>query len=221
MRIGIFFTLFIAILGIAVSLSMNSIKYAWFLLSSINSGIGLIYILRWYWHRINAWTEVSCMGALMFFTAALWFLSKKFNQPMLMPSRMFPFNVLILAPLSVGFALLVTLLTKPVEREHLKAFYKKVQPGGPGWREIEAEIKKEDPEFRANSPLTLSNFKNWVLGTVTVYCFLFGVGKIVMGDTLYPGALISNRLIGVLVILLGIVCGYFVVRSFGKGKWVA
>jgi len=218
-KMGIVFTLFIAILGIIVSLSMNSIKHAWFLLSAMYGGIGLIFILRWYWHRINAWTEVTCMASLVFFTAVMWFLSKKFNDPRLMPSRLWPYNVLILAPLSVGMAMLVMLLTKPVNREHLKKFYRKVQPGGPGWREIEAEIKKEDPSFTVNSPLKLSNFKNWILATVTVYCFMFGVGKIIMGDTLYPNAIIPNRILGVLIILIGFLCGYYVVKSFSRKKW--
>jgi len=218
-RMGIVFTFFIAVLGIVVSLSMNSIKYAWFLLSAMYGGIGLIFILRWYWHRINAWTEVTCMASLLGITATLWFLSIKMENSSLLPSRMYPFNILFMCPLSVGFALLVTLFTKPVDREHLKTFYRKVQPGGPGWREIEEEIRKEDPGFRAKSPLTLNNFKNWILATITIYCFLFGVGKIIMGNTLYPDALFSNRLLGILIILVGLGCGYFVVRSFGKGRW--
>jgi Na+/proline symporter len=216
---GILFTILSTILGIAISLWLNSIKEAWFLLSAMTSGIGLIYLLRWYWHRINAWTEVTCMTSVVFFTAVMWVLADKFKNPALSPANMWPYNVLILAPLSVGFSLLVTLLTKPDDREHLKRFYKQVQPGGPGWKDIDEEIRKEDPGFKANSPLTLANFKNCILSTITIYCFLFGIGKIVIGDTLYPDALISNHLIGVLLIVLGIVLGYFVVRSFEKKKW--
>lgn len=216
---GIFFTLMIAVLGIIVSLFMNSIKHAWFLLSAMYSGIGLIYILRWYWHRINAWTEVVCMAALVYFTFMLWFLSEKFNVPMLMPGRFWPFNVLLMLPFSVGAALLVTILTKPVNREHLKKFYRKVQPGGPGWRDIENEIKKEEPSFKAKSPLTWANFKNWILATITVYCFLFGFGKIIMGDALYPDSLISNRLKGAVILIIGLLCGILVIRSFDKKKW--
>jgi len=200
---------------------MNSIVHAWFLLSAMYGGIGLIFILRWYWHRINAWTEVTCMASLVFFTAVMWLLSEKFNQPKLMPSAMWPYNVLILAPVSVGLALLVTLLTKPVDREHLKAFYKKVQPGGPGWREIEEEIKKEDPLFKPRSPLKWANFKNWILSNITVFCFMFGIGKIIMGDTLYPDRVISNRILGVLLLVLGAGCGYIVVKSFRPRKWEA
>jgi Na+/proline symporter len=218
-RMGILFTMVIAIIGIIVSLSMNSIKHAWFLLSAMYAGIGLIFILRWYWHRINAWTEVTCMASTVFFTAVMWLLSKKFNDPRLMPSRLWPYNVLILAPLSVGLAFLVTLLTKPVDREHLKKFYRKVQPGGPGWREIENEIKMEEPSFKPKSPLVFANFKNWILSTLTVFCFILGLGKIVMGNTLYPDAIISNRFMGVIIIVVGIVCGYFVVKSFEKKKW--
>ncbi|MBN1903053.1 Na+:solute symporter [Candidatus Sumerlaeota bacterium] len=218
-KMGIFFTMLNAVLGIAISLWLNSIKEAWFLLSAMTSGIGLIYLLRWYWHRINAWTEVTCMTSVVFFTAVMWVLADKFDNPALSPANMWPYNVLVLAPLSVGLALLVTLLTKPDDHEHLKSFYKKVQPGGPGWRDIDLEIRKENPSFKARSPLTLSNFIHCILSTVTVFCFLFGIGKIVIGDTLYPDALVSNRLVGVLLILLGLLCGYFVVSSFEKKKW--
>jgi len=218
-KMGVFFTVVMSILGIAVSLSMNSIVHAWFLLSAMYGGIGLIFLLRWYWHRINAWTEVVCMASLVFFTVVMWFLSVKFKEPGLMPSKMWPYNVLILAPVSVCLAMLVTLLTKPVEREHLKAFYKKVQPGGPGWRDIEEEIKKEDPSFKPRTPLTWANFKYWFLSNISVFCYMFGIGKIIMGDTLYPDAIISNRIIGVLLLVLGTVCGYIVVRSFRPKKW--
>ncbi|HPB30191.1 MAG TPA: Na+:solute symporter [Candidatus Sumerlaeota bacterium] len=218
-RMSIVFTLGLAVFGITASLFMNSIKHAWFLLSAMYSGIGLIYILRWYWHRVNAWTEVSCMAALVFFTMTLWFLSSKFEQPLLLPGRMWPFNVLVMAPFSVGVAILVTLMTPPVDREVLKSFCRKVQPGGPGWKEIEEDIRREDPGFRQKSPLTWNNLRLTVLSTITVYCFLFGMGKIILGSALYPGALIPHRLQGVLIIALGLLCGYFVAKGFRKKDW--
>lgn len=101
-RMGIIFTLLVSLLGIAVSLSMNSIKHAWFLLSSIYGGIGLIFILRWYWHRINAWTEVACMASLLMMTLGMWFLSKWLGNPKLMPASLFPYNALFMVPVSVG-----------------------------------------------------------------------------------------------------------------------
>ena len=296
-RVGIGMTLVMAAAGLIVSLFLNSIAGAWFLLAAFNSGIGVIYLLRWYWWRINAWTEISCICALFFIAAVFKWFSLKFGAFTIPFSSImgietaadamkfggfimdFPYNVLIAAPFSVCVALLVTLFTKPVEKAKLMDFYKKVQPGGPGWKEFDDEIKKTNPNFKASSPLNWSNFKNWILATTTIYCFLFGIGKTVIGDTLYPNLtfanilggvlftstlitiliqritkitwgkfiiidiviiafmalsrkwfgptadefflnyLFLNRTIGIILLAMGCVCGYFVAQSFSSKKW--
>ena len=117
------------------------------------------------------------------------------------------------------FALIVTIFTNPVDKEKLIEFCKKVQPGGPGWREIENEIRKENPDFKSKTPLTRKNFINWVLATISVYCWLFGIGKLIVGDTLYPNAIISNRLMGVILLIIGSITAYIVAKSFTPRKW--
>jgi hypothetical protein len=213
-RIGTYLSIFMAFLGIVTCLFLNNIKDAWFLLSSIISGIGLINILRWYWSRINAWSEISCFIMVIFDTVALRWFELKYNI-----SIPFPYNLLIIAPTSVGFALLVTFFTKPVDKEKLIEFCKKVQPGGPGWREIEEEIRKEDPNFKPKTLLTRKNFINWVLAIICVYCWLFGIGKLIMGDTLYPNAIISNRLMGIILLIIGAITAWIVARAFNPKKW--
>ena len=213
-RMGTVASLIMAFFGITLSLFLNNIKDAWFLLSSIVSGIGLVNILRWYWYRVNAWTEIVCFAGAILFTGSLKWFQLKYGVAI-----DFPHNVLIVAPLSVGFALLVTLFTGPVERKQLIDFCKKVQPGGPGWREIEEEIRKEDPSFKPKTLLTRKNFINWILATIAVYCWLYGIGDVIIGNTLYPNAIISNRLIGVLELILGAVLGWIVVNSMSPKKW--
>jgi Na+/proline symporter len=213
-RMGTYASIVMAFCGIVVCLFLNNIKDAWFLLSSIISGIGLINILRWYWSRINAWSEISCFVMIIFDTVALRWFELRYNI-----SIPFPYNLLIIAPTSVIFALVVTIFTNPVDKEKLIGFCKKVQPGGPGWREIEDEIRKEDPNFKSKTPLTRKNFINWVLATISVYCWLFGIGKLIVGDTLYPNAIISNRLMGVILIIIGSITAYIVARSFTPSKW--
>jgi len=276
-RVGILMTFVVAICGIVVSLMLNTIAGAWFLLAAFTSGIGVIYLLRWYWWRINAWTELTCLISLFYIAMVFWWMEGKFEG---FPGMPFPYNVLIAAPFSVGLALLVTLYTAPTDREKLKEFCRKVQPGGPGWRVIEEEIRKEDPGFVQRSPLHWKNFRNWLLGIATIYCFLFGIGKVVTGDTLYPvitygnalmgmfafstivtwlfsrvvgglrfsrfvsidlglilvmivlravfgdlpeefflNALFLNRTIGILLLVLGAVCGYLVAQSFSTKQW--
>jgi Na+/proline symporter len=196
-RIGILMTLLVAAAGILVSLMLNTIAGAWFLLAAFNSGIGVIYILRWYWWRINAWTEMVCLMCLFYIAAVFWWFSDYFE---FFPGMPYPYNILVAAPFSVGIALLVTLFTKPTDREQLKEFCRKVQPGGPGWKDIEAEIRKDDPDFVQKSPLTWANFRNWFLAMATIYAFLFGIGKVVLGDTLYPNITFGNAFLGAAVI---------------------
>ena len=214
-RIGTYASIVMAFCGIVVCLFLNNIKDAWFLLSSIISGIGLINILRWYWHRINAWSEISCFVMIIFDTVALRWFELKYNI-----SIPFPYNLLIIAPTSVMFALIVTMFTKPVDKGKLIAFCKKVQPGGPGWHDIEEEIRKENPEFKSKTLLTRKNFINWVVATISVYCWLVGIGKLIVGNTLYPNAIISNRMMGVIDIIIGIITAWIVVKSFSPKKWL-
>lgn len=194
-RIGMSMTLVMALAGIVVSLYLNTIADAWFLLAAFNSGIGLIYLLRWYWHRINAWTEVSCIAALIFIAAVLKWYEGRFGV-----SIPFPYNLLIAMPFSVSVALLVMLLTKPTDHKQLVAFCKKVQPGGIGWREIEDEIRKTEPGWKAHTPLNWDNVKNWVLSSIAVYCWLFAIGKIVVGDSLFPTITGENAFLGMLAL---------------------
>ena len=213
-RIGTYLSIIMAFFGIVTCLFLNNIKDAWFLLSSIISGIGLINILRWYWSRINAWSEISCFIMVIFDTVALKWFELKYNI-----SIPFPNDLLVIAPTSVGFALLVTLFTKPVDKEKLIEFCKKVQPGGPGWREIEEEIRREDPDFKPKTLLTRNNFTNWALATICVYCWLLGIGKVIMGNILYPNAIISNRLMGIILLIIGSICAWIVAKSFSPKKW--
>jgi hypothetical protein len=182
-RVSMLATLFIALIGIIISLYINSIAGAWLFLAALNSGIGIIYLLRWYWWRINAWSEITCIGGLFYFV----FLYKYFG-PKIGLELPYPENLLLSIPFAVGLALTVTALTQPADKDKLIKFYKQVQPGGPGWKPI-AELV---PEIKAKTPLTLTNLKGYVLAVATVYCFLFGIGKSLLGNALYPTPVIGN-----------------------------
>jgi hypothetical protein len=106
-----------------------------------------------------------------------------------------------------------------VDKEKLIEFCKKVQPGGPGWSEIEEEIRKQDPHFKSKTLLTRQNFINWALAIICVYCWLWGIGKLIMGDTLYPNAIISNRLMGIILMIIGSITAWIVAKSFNPKKW--
>lgn len=213
-KMGTYASILISFFGIVVSLFLNNIKDAWFLLSSIVSGIGVICILRWYWHRVNAWTELTSFIVPICLTAMFAWFKGKFNIDI-----SFPYNVLIIAPTSFGFALLITLFTEPVEKAKLIDFCKRVQPGGPGWKIIEDEIRKTEPGFKQKTLLTKKNLMNWIFGCLCVYCWLLGIGKIIIGDVLYPNVLIGNRLQGILLLILGAIFGYLIWRSLSEKAW--
>jgi Na+/proline symporter len=203
-RVSMIATLVMAFFGIVISLYISTISEAWFLLSSLNAGIGIIYLLRWYWSRINAWTEVACISALIYLAIVLKVFEKYFN----FPGFPYPINLLITVPVSFMFALLVTMLTKPVDKEKLTSFCKRVQSSGPGWKEIEDEIRKTDPEYKPKTPLTLKNLGHCAMAMAVVYCFLWGIGKIVIGNSLYPKPLIGNSFFGIILTVLGLWYGW-------------
>ncbi|GAB4313900.1 MAG: hypothetical protein Kow0059_05320 [Candidatus Sumerlaeia bacterium] len=209
-RMGMAANILIALVGIVVSLYLSSIVDAWLLIASLNSGIGLIYLLRWYWWRVNAWTEIACIAMLMYLYVIFRFFHVNFG----MPALTYPNNLLLTVPISFSFAILVTLMTKPVEREKLKAFYRRVQPGGPGWKDIEDDIRRETPDFRAKTPLTRDNLRVFLMSVATIYCFLFGIGKTVIGDALYPNPVFHLGHVGLGCAALGV---FFIVFGWPAG----
>ncbi len=149
---------------------MESIKGAWELLLAIGAGTGLVYILRWYWWRINAWSEIAAMVSS--FATAMILL--KFTPLGASGDLNWAYRILITVAITTVIWLLVTFLTQPVSKEHLIHFYKKVIPGG-FWRPIREELKEAESKTKI-----LPDIINWLLGTILVYSALFGIGKIIL-----------------------------------------
>jgi solute:Na+ symporter, SSS family len=162
-------------LSALVTANLSTIEGAWRLLLALGAGTGLVYILRWYWWRINAWSEISAMVASLVISTALQVLGGfDSNDP-----NDFAWLMLITVGLSTAVWLAATYLTAPVPEEKLIAFYHRVRPGGPGWRRI-AIAAGYGPEKMDGGAL---NWTNWIAGVVAVYATLFGTGRIIFGDT--------------------------------------
>ena len=155
-------TLLLMILGGLVTFYLESIRQAWEFILESGAGIGLVLILRWYWWRINAWSEVTAMVA-----PAIGFVCLK-----LFTNIVFPNSLFYLVTWTTACWLLVTYLTQPEPLSHLIAFYRRVQPSGPGWRHIADAAHLPAPE-----PIT-PMLINWIAGWILVYATLFGVGTI-------------------------------------------
>ncbi|MEW6203654.1 MAG: sodium:solute symporter family protein [bacterium] len=185
--ISVVATIIIALCGAVFTYLNKSIVGAWMLLSQINAGIGAFYLLRWYWWRVNAWTEITSIVTTLCVTAIL-----KFGFPQIK----FPITLVYTVPVSIIVAVIVTYLTAPVSSEKLVQFYRKVRPGGPGWRYV---VTKYMPGEKLD-PIPASRVLCFVAGVCAVYSALYGIGKIVLGA---PG-------IGVIFLAVAVLCGAYI-----------
>lgn len=167
-------TIILMIISAIVTSMMDSIVGAFKFLMTIGAGTGLVYILRWFWWRINAWSEVTAMAASFIVAAVLMGMgySADTNEG---------FTVLMLSSTIISTIawVTVTFLTKPVPDDHLIAFYKRVQPGGSLWKKISDRIPAG--ELVHAKPHIGLDFLNWILGTFSVWFFLFGIGRLIFG----------------------------------------
>jgi SSS family transporter len=192
-RAAIVGTIIIAAVGALVAYLMNSIVFGWYIITSVNAGIGVVYLLRWYWWRINAWSEISAITTSVAMSLYLTFFT----------SIEFPVTLLYIIPVSVTVWVIVTFLTKPAREEKLIAFYKHVRPGGPGWRHIQAKIPGTE-----NDRIGLSNLKGYIAAVIGIYAALIGVGKLILGPTW----------LGLLLMLVTVVMGYLIYGVFTGEK---
>ena len=168
----------IMIVAGVTSLFMDSIAGAWKFLIALNAGIGLVQILRWYWWRINAWSEISAMLASLVVSIVVFTLPQTKDQ--------FAIQMLIIVPISTVVWVVVTFITEPVSTETLTKFYSKVKPSKIGWMLIAAEIKEESDDTNRQQTYVETRtpaLVNWIVGVVFIYTFLFSIGKLLLGFT--------------------------------------
>jgi Na+/proline symporter len=164
-------TLVLMVISIYVTLHLASIEQAWKLLIVTGAGTGTVLLLRWFWWRINAWSEVSAMAIAAAVSLYLQLgLKWDSDQP-----RDFAYIMIITVSLTTVGWLVVTWLTPPEPDETLRAFYRRVRPHGPGWKSI-ADAVGLPPA----SPSLARELLNALLGCVLVYAALFGVGELLL-----------------------------------------
>jgi len=183
-------TILIALIGAVVTFFLKDIFTAWLILSAVNAGIGVVYIARWYWWRVNAWSEISGIAAcVVAFVIVYYFIDPKILNPNTTATHIrFPITLLFSVPFSMLIWLTVTFLTKPTDEKVLIEFYRRVHPGGIGWRRI---ARKLEEEVVGEPMMTMRNFVNAVLSVLTVYVALVGIGKVVLGNHGLGGILLA------------------------------
>lgn len=167
--------LFVA--SVFVTMHLSSVEQAWKFLLALGAGTGLVLILRWYWWRINAWSEISAMLASLVTSAiALRVIPPRYPKGDLRADAVV---MLVTVAVSTVVWLTTTFLTAPESEATLEAFYRRVRPGGPGW----ATVSTRAGFGREAIPGGALAWTNWVAGIVAVYATLFGIGKLIFGDT--------------------------------------
>ena len=161
-------TILLMIASIITSIFIQSISGAWAFIIETGAGIGLVLILRWFWWRINAWSEISALIAPFVILPFI-----------LLYHIEFPISLYYLVSGTTLTWLIVTFLTKPTDEKVLFSFYKTVHPGGIFWKRISDKL----PEVESDTGF-LRMFMNWFFGVVLVYSILFGTGKLIFGDNI-------------------------------------
>jgi Na+/proline symporter len=191
-------TILIFFASVGVTTQLSSIEKAWELLLALGAGTGLVLILRWYWWRINAWSEISAMVA-SFVVSLLSFayIAPRFaaNDPNATATVM-----LVTVVCSTVVWIVVTFVTPPESDAVLEAFYRRVRPGGPGWARISMRLGYG----REPIPGGALAWTNWVAGVIAVYATLFGIGKIIFG---YTG-------VGLVMLAVAALAFWWISRSF-------
>jgi len=168
-----------------VALFLNTIEEAWGLLLSASAGLGLVLILRWYWWRVNAWSEMAATVAPIFLTVVA-LVMNVFGIQVPGLQAEFPVNLYSVVAFTTVVWLTATFLTRPTAQETLDTFYRTVHPGGPGWEPVAARHPDVTPD-QGLGRLAV----DWLLGVVLVYATLFGTGYLILGWTVWGLACVT------------------------------
>jgi solute:Na+ symporter, SSS family len=196
--IGRLLTIILVLVSGYVAGQLTSVGQGWQIVLELGIGTGAVYILRWYWWRINAWSEISAMSVAAVVTLILHKYAPG-DDPVT-----FAKNSLITAGCTTVAWVIATLLTPAESEEKLLAFYRRVRPTIYGWKHV-AKLAPEVAEVRDVS----SNAFDWAMGCLMVYCALFGSGKIIFGEVA----------IGVCLLAVAALAGYLIFWDLSRRGW--
>ena len=166
-RVGRLFTVLSIILGAGLGLLLTSAGQAFTLLLMIGAGTGLIYILRWFWWRINAYTEIVAMISSLVIAAYF-----NFGDSSLEEWEKIVFGAI----LTTLVWIVATFVTPPDDEKTLQNFVNKINPGGPGWSKYSTPTTE--------SWILPKGILLMILGCIAVYSILIGVGQLIYGNSM-------------------------------------
>lgn len=190
--------------AVLLALMLQNALQAFHILLQIGAGTGLIYILRWFWWRINAYTELT--GMIVSFVVALGFLAAErfwgYN-----PGE--TFKILAAVGITTISWLVVTWLTPPADQEILRSFYKRIRPGGPGWRKIVKDAEYEGITLDKSKDLKWdvpTGILAMIWGVLFVYSTLFAIGEL----------LYAKYTTAIFLIIIGLFSLWLLTRTWKK-----
>jgi solute:Na+ symporter, SSS family len=193
-------TVLVMVISCIVTYYQDTISGAWKFMIAVGAGTGSVFILRWFWWRINAWSEVFAMGASFVVSILLQSYFKMNNDN----PRDFAWIVIITVSCSTVVWLAATFLTAPEKKDVLLAFYRRVRPSSALWGPIAAEATDVNPQKDG-----LFNLLDWFAGCVMIYLTLFGVGKIIFGQTTE----------GLIFLVIAVVAGWIIYWDLNRRGW--
>jgi SSS family solute:Na+ symporter len=174
-------TVLLVIASALVSILLADIRSGWQAVLEVGAGTGAVYLLRWYWWRINAWSEISAMATALVMTMLL-----RWAAPFSGTNAVvFAKTALATTAVTTLVWLIVTFATKPEPEQVLLKFYRSVRPHVTGWQHV-ARLAPEVPPTRDLG----RNLASWVLGCAMVYFALFGLGCVLLGPMWKGGVLL-------------------------------
>ena len=199
----------VALSGALFSYILGSVRMGWALVMELSGGIGLVLLLRWYWWRINAWSEISALVASGFMAIFLKiFPDSALPKALETLLRRIGFdvdswgvNIILIVLFTTVVWIVVTFLTPADREDKLVAFYKKVRPGGL-WKPV---AEKAGKPYKLRAVL----FVGWFLSVMVILLFLFGIGRLVF----------LRWLEGIVYILGGSVAAFFLLKIVNKLDW--
>ena len=190
-NVGRFSVVILMIISSVIAILLTNALQLFDIILMFGAGTGSIFILRWFWWRINAWSEIAAMLSSGIISIALTnesLFNLIFNDDGFPAYMKFPFIVLV----TTSIWLIVTFITPADEKETLIKFYKKTKPGGPGWNKIKEHITMSDEKEEWIVPKGIICM---IIGCITIYSALFSTGYFIYGE-------ISSALIFLLVTII-------------------
>jgi len=184
-------TVLLTLISAVVTQHMDSIAGAWQLLIGIGAGTGGVLILRWYWWRINAWSEISAMSSAFLTSLAMRIYYGAGNDDALVFAK----STLVTVGVTTAVWLIATFATRPEPEEKLVSFYRHVRPPAALW----GPIARLCPDAAPARDMVW-NFVDWICGCVMIYSALFGIGKIILKETAVgAGFLVAAAIAGAVI----------------------